>query len=448
MTGVTFASDPRATEPDDRRRNFVLGILNGAIFKVTMLLIDSQTVLAWFLMQLGASNLLIGLVGPIRMGSSFLLQIFVSGHLQQRPYKKPFYRAMAILRAGTLLATALIVFAIPLSSPWLTLFFFLLLTAYSMGAGLTGLVFIDMVAKAIPPTRRGAFFGQRNFWGGLLALAVGPLIGFLLSESSGLRFPINVAWLFVGAFVTLVVAAGMWTLIKEPPSQVIPETVSWVEQFRRGGQLLRDNVPYRTYLLAQACKVLADSAGAFYIVYAKTALGISAQMVGVYLTARTAASIASNLLWGRISDRQGNRRLLQITSALGLGMPLIALGIGRLGSGAAAASWLSWAYALVFMFSGAYMAGGGIARTGYLLDVTPPAQRSLYLGFSNTILGVIRFAALVSGLIADWAGFAVLMLLSACFYGLSLVLSFVMTEPRASESQPKRPLVEKKTLAS
>ena len=62
---------------------------------------------------------------------------------------------------------------VPPSSPWLVALFFALLTAYSMGAGLTGLAFMDMVAKAIPPTRRGGFFAQRSFWGGLLALAVG-----------------------------------------------------------------------------------------------------------------------------------------------------------------------------------------------------------------------------------------------------------------------------------
>lgn len=425
--------------PGTERRNFVLGVLNGAIFKVTMLLIDSQTVVTWFLMQLGASNLLIGLVSPIRMGSSFLLQLFASGYLQKRPYKKPFYRAMAVVRAGTLLATALIVFALPLESPWLVGLFFLLLTAYSMGAGLTGLAFVDMVAKTIPPTRRGAFFGQRNFWGGLLALAAGPLIGWLLSESSGMRFPDNVAWLFGGAFVTLVAAAGMWAMVVEPPSPVIRETVGWVEQARRGGRLLRDNVPYRKYLLAQACTILADSAGAFYIVYAKAALGITAQMVGVYLTARTAASIGSNLLWGRISDRWGNRRLLQITNALGLCMPLIALGLGLLGGGVQAeGSWLAWAYALVFVFSGAYLAAAGIARTGYLLDVTPPAERSLYLGFSNTLLGVVRFAAMASGLIADGAGFAALMVVSACFYGGAVLLTFAMPEPRAAPSAQPR----------
>jgi len=88
--------------PAQERRNFLFGVLNGAIFKVTMLLIDSNTVLSWFLIQLGASNTLIGLVAPIRMGSSFLLQIFVSGLLQRRPYKLPFYRAMAVVGSSPL----------------------------------------------------------------------------------------------------------------------------------------------------------------------------------------------------------------------------------------------------------------------------------------------------------------------------------------------------------
>jgi Na+/melibiose symporter-like transporter len=154
-----------------------------------------------------------------------------------------------------------------------------------------------------------------------------------LAESSGIRFPVNIAWLFMAAFITLVLAVSLWSIVKEPPSEVIPGTVDWVVQFRRGGQLLRDNVPYRMYLVVQVCKTLADTAGAFYIVYAKGALDIPAQMVGVYLTARTAASIGSNLLWGRVSDSMGNRRLLQIANALGLCTPLIALSIGLLGPG-------------------------------------------------------------------------------------------------------------------
>jgi MFS family permease len=151
------------------------------------------------------------------------------------------------------------------------------------------------------------------------------------------------------------------------------------------------------------------------------------------LTARTAARIGSNLLWGRVSDRMGNRRLLQIADALALFGPLIAFGIGRLGNRLAAVPMLSWAYALVFVVSGISGAASNIASKGYLLDVAPSAQLSLYMGFANTLLGIAGFAALASGLLVDWAGFAVLMILSACFYGLALAFTFRMPEPRASE---------------
>ena len=88
------------------------------------------------------------------------------------------------------------------------------------------------------------------------------------------------------------------------------------------------------------------------------------------------------------------------------------------------------------------MAAGNIARPGYLLDIAPPAQRPLYLGFTNTLFGVARFATLASGLIVDWAGFNVLLVISACFYGLSLLFSLIMVEPRESTS-PARPLTKR-----
>jgi MFS family permease len=414
-----------------QRRNFVLGVLNGTVIKLTMVLMDTQIVLSWFLSQLGVSNLLIGLLPPVRMGSSFLLQILVSGHLQQKPYKLPFYRAMGIVRCAALFGLALAVGLIPLGSRWLVVAFFALLTLYSMCAGLTSIAFMDVVAKAVPARRRGTFFSQRSFWGGILALGGGSLVGFLLAEPDGLRFPINVALLFALAALTLMIVVALWSMVREAPSEVVKERVPWAEQFRRGGRFLRDNGAYRTYLMVQVSSILAMTAGAFYIVYAKQVLGVPARMIGVYLTARTGASIVSNLFWGRISDRAGNRRLIQITNALGLAMPLIALALGMLGGPVEGAPWLPWAYALVFVASGASLAGVGIARTNYLLDVAPAAQRPLYLGFTNTVFGLARFGSLVNGLIVDWAGFETLFIVSAGFYGLALLLSLTtMAEPR------------------
>jgi predicted MFS family arabinose efflux permease len=114
-------------------------------------------------------------------------------------------------------------------------------------------------------------------------------------------------------------------------------------------------------------------------------------------------------------------------------MPLIALGIGLLGRDSTA-PWLPWSYALVFIASGASVAGSAIARTGYLLDVAPAAQRPLYLGFTNTVFGLVRFGSLVSGLIVDRIGFGALFVVSASFYGLALLLSLTtMAEPRVEK---------------
>ena len=154
--------------PDQERRNFVLGIVNGALFMMADLFLDSEMVIAWFLAQLGVSNWVIGLVSPIRNGGWFLPQIFVSGYLQRQPRKMPFYQLTVVVRSGLLLCLALPVALLPVGSPWLLALFFTFLVAYSLGSGLAGIPFMDMVGKVIPATHRGTFFCERMFWGNLL----------------------------------------------------------------------------------------------------------------------------------------------------------------------------------------------------------------------------------------------------------------------------------------
>lgn len=402
-----------------------------------MVFVDPDMVMTWFLAQLGVANFLIGLVTPIRMGSAFLFQVPVSGYLQRKPFKLPFYRWVSVFRCASLLCLALVVALIPVGSPWLVISFFFFLILFSLGSGLLVLPFMDVVGKVIPTTRRGAFFSRRLFWGGLFGLGSSYVVGLVLSESDGLAFPKNVAFLFGLAFVFYVVTAFIWNLIKEPPGVVDSERVRWTQQFRRGGRLVRTDAGYRTYLLVGMFWRLAQAAGPFYIVYATAVLGIPAGMIGLYLAARTASSIVSNLVWGRVSDRRGNRMLIQIAMLVGLSMPVTALLIGALANQMPQhAASLSYAYTIVFVASGAFGAGTMIGNTGYLLGIAPPEQRPLYLGFASTVLGLAFFVTFLGGVIVDWGGFAPLLMLAAGFYILALLLSFKMVEPRESEIHP------------
>jgi len=419
----------------DNRRNFTLGLINGALFRIGDIFIDTEMVLTWFLSQLGASNFLIGFVWPLRFGASFLLQMLVSGYVERQPYKRPLYRTISIFRCAMLLIFALLVVLVPVG-PWLIAAFFAALTLFSLGTGLASLPFMDVVGKVIPPRRRGAFFGQRMFWGGLVALGGSAIIGFLLSEPGGLRFPLNVAVMFVLASIFYGLTAWSWILIKEPPSP-LPATAQQgvvgqvVAQFRRGFQTLEENVVYRRYVWVRLALIAAGWAGPFLVVYAQRELGIAAGLLGLYLGVRTAGGILSNLLWGRISDGLGNRKLIIATTAVGAATPILALMFGWLDSAApASTAWLTYAFALVFLAAGMFGPGSAMGLTNYLLDVAPDEQRPLYLAFTNTLFGLARFMGLLGGLIVDWAGFDILFGAAAIFYLIAFLLSIRLAEPR------------------
>ena len=423
-----------ALTPSDHRRNFALGVLNGALFRIGDIFIDTQTVLTWFLAQLGASNTLIGFVQPLRFGASFLLQLSFSGYVERQPYKHPLYRTISIFRCLVLLAFASVVAVVPVESPWLVAAFFVALTLYSLGAGLVSIPFMDVVGKVVPPRRRGVFFGRRMFWGGLVALAGSTVIGFLVAEPFGLTFPLNVAVMFVLASALMWLTAWSWLAIKEPPSPVPASppgdpVTQLVTQLRRGVGILRRNVAYRRYAWVRLALTVSSWATPFFVVYAQRELGAAPELIGLYLGVRTGGGIVSNLIWGRISDRMGNRKLIILTTAVGTVTPVLVLVLGWLhGAVPGSASWVTYAFALVFLAAGIFGPGSGIGLINYLLDVAPEEERPLYLAFNNTLFGLARFTGALGGLIVDWLGFDVMMVVTTGCYLAALAGSFRLVD--------------------
>lgn len=419
-----------ATAQRHLKRNFSLGVLNGAFFNFFSALQDPSLVLSWFVSQLTTSNFLIGLIMPIQSGGWFLPQLLVSGYLQRRQRKLPFYARMAGARVAIWGLMTLAVFFVE-DAAVLLVVFFTLQAAYSLAAGLAGICFVDIVAKAIPATRRGIFFGWRLFLGGLLAFGGSLLVRYILDEGRGLAFPDNYAVLFLFSFFILCVAVGCFILTVEPLEPVNEERVPLGRQFRRALDLPRRDSNYRRFLTMRLLLMGAEIATPFYIVYAKHALSVPVSMVGVYLMGTTLASFASNLLWGRISDRQGNKLLIILTNALGLLMPLTALSVGPLADlWPGLGEFAPGLFTLVFVLSGGYKSGTMIGNLNFLLEIAPPDDRPIYIGFTNTILGIALLASSVGGLIVDMAGFTVLFSLALAFYAVALLLTLRLQEPR------------------
>lgn len=412
-----------APAPPHLRRNFRLGVLNGAMFMLSETLSDPGLVVAWFLANLSASNFLIGLIVPLRDAGWFLPQLFISRRLGGLAFKMPMYRDMAIVRTGAWIVIVAAVFIV--RSPGVLIAVFVLAyMAYALAAGVAGLPFMSVTAKTIPLRQRGRYFGERLFWGGLLSIGASYLVKVVLEDRPGLGFPANVGLLML--LTTLTAAIGMMLFIAtiEPPDPVLVQAGSLREHLRLAFQLPGRDREFRRFLAARVALIIGGLAIPFLAVYATRTLAAGPGMIGIYLGIRTAASLASNRLWGRWVDQYGGRVVMQSSAIQILVAMAIALVLAPLAhvAGLPRSAW-PWLFAPVFVLTGSATSAIGIAGTSLTLNLAPDEQRDIYMGLANTVLGAATLLTALGGLVADLAGYEGVFALSAVCSGIGLVVA-------------------------
>jgi MFS family permease len=407
------------------RRNFRLGVLNGVMFTLVEALIAPSLVLAWYVNRLGAPNVVVGLLPAILAGGWFLPQLLVASRVQGLSRVMHWYRRVGVIRTLCMAMLGVTTLLFAESPVWLLVTFFIFYCTYAFSAGVSGIPWLEIVGKVIAPRRRGTFFGLRNFWGGMLALAASAPIGAILSESLfGLRFPYNFAFLFGFTAVCSAVGVWAWASIHEPEVSTAQAPHSVRDLVKRGIGAVRSDRDYRAFMLVRILMALATVADPFYVVYATTRLGAPPGLVGVYLGALSIAALLSNFLWSPLADRASNRILLMGTVVSVVVVPLTALVISLL-IGVADHTILFAAFTLVFILSGLALGGSRIVNNNMLLTIAPAAERPTYIGFLNTVLGIVIFVPVLGGVLVDLLGFTPIFLLSL---GLALIAVLLATQ--------------------
>ncbi|NPV09110.1 MAG: hypothetical protein HPY83_14240 [Anaerolineae bacterium] len=414
------------------RRNYLLGLLNGGIFSLGDALQDTNLVLSVFVNQLSGSNVFVGFLQPLRLGGWFLPQLLLSGRVQAAPQKMPFYRLGATLRIASVSALAASTFLVTDRQLLLALMF-LFLGTFSLTGGLSGLAYMDVVAKTIPSRMRGGYFAWRMFLGGLLALLGSLVVRHVLSDTARYQFPRNYAILFLLAAFAIGISMTAFAFTKEPRDGQVQPRASLPEQLRRAGSLPRGNADYRHFLVARVLLMVAEIASPFYILYASAVVGLPTAMAGTYLMVATAANIASTYFWGRVSDRAGNRALLRIACALGGVAPLVALTVLPLARavGGASGAVATILFGVVFATLGASRTAVNVGGQAFLLDIAPAHDRPIYLGFTNTLVGIASLTNVLGGFIVEALGYWALFALALAFYAGAGVAITRAAEPRS-----------------
>jgi MFS family permease len=407
------------------KRNFFFGVSNGVFFNFAWAFISTSTVLPLFISRLTSSKLLVGLASTLEALGWFLPQVAIAAMTLHRRNQMPVYKWVAFLRGAVFLTFTALVFLLGKYDPvYLLLAFFFLFSLYSLGGGLAGVAFMDIVGKAIPADKRGSFFGMRMLLGGGLSVLAGILIQRILDTHD---FPNNFGLLFSVASVLIVLALLSVFMMKEPVAPEPKERKTIKENLLLGLKIARTDKAYRMLLLVRVaigCYVMGLP---FYVIYAKESLHIPSSMAGVFLTVQMLGYLSSNLLWAHLSNRSRNDRVLVFSAFFAAVCPLVVLASMSFGIPL-------WLYAIIFFFLGATISGLDLGYLNYLLEIAPEEKRPIYLGFFNTVVGPTTFLSAIGGLIIQITSFAFLYVLLLALSVLAIFLSFSLENEKQNRS--------------
>jgi len=357
-------------------RNFFLILGSNVLTKLGDLLVSPKTVLAWVLSAVGAPALVAWLV-PIRESGSMIPQMVIGAWVRQKPVRKWFWTLGSFGQAASVMGMA--------ASVWF-------LEGYAAGGGVVGALIVfslargfcsvsmkDVQGKCIPKKRRGRLSGLASTIGGTATVVLTVLLFWDRGEPGVLFYTL-----------LLLLAAGLWViagLLFASVDEYAGETGGGgnaLGQAFKSLSLLRDDPPFRHFVITRALLLCSALAAPYFVVLAQ-ASNDSGLLLGVFLLASSLASSISASVWGWMAD--DSSRTVMIRAALIAGGTCLVVGLVAWQAGDS--HWIGWFYPAGFFVLSIAHAGVRLGRKTYLVDMAGGNKRTDYTSVSNTVIGVL-----------------------------------------------------------
>ncbi len=417
MSTVSNILSP-ATRETVYRRNFIYFLTDSILFSVAIAIISSTTVIPDFVRRLTDSEILIGLSGSLFTIGYTLPQLFIARYIVRHARKKWWFVGPNIPVRLVILIFAGILIWLGRDQPGLVLLaFFICYGLAALGDGVVGVPWADLTGTSLDQRWRARMLGLTTAITGITMLLLAPLIGVVLSES-GPGFPDNYAILFgfSGALFVLSILPGLF-IHELPGGAAVDKVPSLGEFLPQLGGMLRDDLPFRAFILTRVFSNLFMMAAPFYIGYATVQLGEeSAVAVPVLLAMETIGSISGALIYTWFGARH-NLTFLRVALGLGVLLPVCALLAGVVGP--------------IPLYLGFLIAGMATTTNlffsllNWIVGYADSDRRPIYVGLSNTVAAVVSLIApFIAGTIAQNFGypplFVVAMLMALCALFISV----------------------------
>lgn len=358
------------------KRNFTFGVLNGTFFMAALAFMAGSTVMPVFISKLTDSMVLIGLFSHLEWFGWLLPQLFAAIFLAHRKRVLPFYNGLSALRLFLFGIAIAAIFVFKDNYIAILIAFGVTFTIFSMSSGLAGVAFTEVAGKMIPLNKRGSFFGLRMFSGGLLAAFGGLLVKKIIATYP---FPYDFGYVCMVAWVLMFLGLAAFALIKEPTAKEQMARASPSAQLKSALRIFKNDDNFRKLIFSRAWINTALMAIPFYVVFSIEKLNAPEWMAGIYLTAQMIGYLASNLLWGWLSNRISNKMVIVLSSLSRAFPPIIAFACFYYPVSPIM-------FAPVFVFIGMAESGIDMGYMTYLLEIAPEKGRVLSIGLFHTLI--------------------------------------------------------------
>jgi MFS family permease len=425
-------------------RNFRLGVINGVIFMAGSLLLRPETIIPQFLGGIFESKAAIGLGSCLLWMGWSVPQVVTAYFARSFQYRKPLYIRANVTRM-TLIGIFILSMIVFRNSPrTIGLLYFVLMGLAGLAAGAVGLAYQDIVARVVPSTRLGAYNAYRIIGGqGLLAIASGFFCKYILDHPETFPYPWNYLTMFTLSWFMMSTGVVFFSFVKEPPDvpKRRPRPSMYILELYL---IVKNNRDYRLFLFQKLLRAFEWLAVPYYVLYATKVLKLPESVAGTFLITGVLTMAVVPVIWGRISDRRGNRAVITASSAVAALAPLVGLAVVIMGwTGALRAGTTATVMMMpIFVLLAVAGAGAQIGFMNYVMESAPLRRRPVYLGLTTTIDGLLTLILpAVGGLLIDvidyWVAFAV----AAVFVSASVAMSLRLAEPRktATAASPLPP---------
>jgi len=336
-----------------------------------------------FSIFLRASTLQVGLLATLPQLFGAIMQWLGALNLDRLRRRRLVIILGASTQAVTLLPMALLPFLFGRNDLLIT-FLLILMMIYYGANGYVVPAWNSLIGDLVKPAERGLFFGHRNMLTGMstfLSLSLAGLILYFFEKVGIPETGFLVA--FSAAFIARLNSARWLSRYDDPEFLVSPDQVFTFRQFLRRSP--HSNFAKFVFFIGAVNLGVAFSAP-YFALYMLRDLGFSYIEYTVVIAVSTITQFLTFRYWGSLSDRFGNKKILNVC---GWGVGLVPI------------LWLFSSNILYLMaiqvFGGLVWSGFNLASANFIFDAVTPPKRARCVAYQGLVNGVLVFIGSLLG---------------------------------------------------